>query len=191
MIEFTKDESEKFILEIDSTSLINQIIIPNGWKCINSNISKNINTYSTNFGYPRKHNDNFNAISINYDLARNSFVLFIKMFIALFISFLIACSSIFISSDSFEPRFALIVGGLFGTISNKYVTNNILPETSSLNLSDKLHLITFSYILILTIITIIENRYKLQDNIKYERYAFFGIIISYIVIILNVVVSLP
>lgn len=181
LIEFTDDDSDSTIFEIDNSSILDKVSIPNGWKLsIKPYIKKYVTSYPTSFGDPRLNSYNVNTVSLTYVLSRDSFALFLKMFVVLFISFMIACSSIFISNDSFEPRFGLIVGGLFGTISNKYITDSFLPESTSLNLSDKLHLLTITYLLIMTIVTIIENRFKLEDNPKYEKYMFFGILISYI-----------
>lgn len=184
LVEFTDDDSDSTIFQIDNSSILDKVSIPNGWKLnVEPYINKYVTSYPTSFGDPRLSSYKVNTVSITYVLSRDSFALFIKMFVALFISFLIACSSIFISNDSFDPRFGLIVGGLFGTISNKYITDSFLPESTSLNLSDKLHLLTITYLLIMTIVTIAENRFKLENNAKYEKYMFFGILISYITLI--------
>lgn len=184
LVEFTDDDSDSTIFQIDNSSILDKVSIPNGWKLnVKPYINKYVTSYPTSFGDPRLNSYKVNTVSLTYVLSRDSFALFIKMFVALFISFLIACSSIFISNDSFEPRFGLIVGGLFGTISNKYITDSFLPESTSLNLSDKLHLLTITYLLIMTIVTIAENRFKLENNAKYEKYMFFGILISYITLV--------
>lgn len=184
LVEFTDDDSDSTIFQIDNSSILDKVSIPNGWKLnVEPYINKYVTSYPTSFGDPRLSSYKVNTVSITYVLSRDSFALFIKMFVALFISFLIACSSIFISNDSFDPRFGLIVGGLFGTISNKYITDSFLPESTSLNLSDKLHLLTITYLLIMTIVTIAENRFKLENNAKYEKYMFFGILISYITLV--------
>lgn len=183
-IEFTNEDSDSITFQVDNTSILDKIKIPNGWKfAAEPKIKTYITNYPTSFGDPRLDSYKVNTVGLTYVLARDSLALFLKMFVALFISFLIACSSIFISNDSFEPRFGLIVGGLFGTISNKYITDSFLPESTSLNLSDKLHLLTITYLLIMTIVTIIENRFKLDNNVKYEKYMFFGILFSYIIFI--------
>jgi hypothetical protein len=188
-IEFTDDDSDSTLFEIDQTSVLDKLIIPNGWKIQRKpEISYSVNAYSTSFGDPRLSSYKVNTVNIQYELSRESFAIFIKIFVALFISFLIACSSVYISNEKFEPKLTLIVGGLFGTISNKYITDNFLPESTSLNLSDNLHLLTILYLLLITITTIIENRYKIKDNIKYENYIFFGLLISYISITLMLII---
>ena len=189
LIEFTDDDSDSTIFEIDNSSILDKVSIPNGWKLsAKPYIKKFITSYPTSFGDPRLDSYKVNTVSLTYILSRDSLALFLKMFVALFVSFLIACSSIFISNDSFEPRFGLIVGGLFGTISNKYITDSFLPESTSLNLSDKLHLLTIIYLLIMTIVTIVENRFKLENNAKYEKYMFFGILISYVILVITLII---
>ncbi|HAN38661.1 MAG TPA: hypothetical protein DCQ29_07130 [Chitinophagaceae bacterium] len=189
-IEFTDDDSDSTVFEIDNTSILNRVKIPNDWKLSSNPAIQNfITVYPTSFGDPRLRDYKVNTVGITFKLAREPLGLFFKIFIAMFISFLIACCSIFISNDSFEPKFALIVGGLFGTISNKYITDNILPESTSLNLSDQLHVVTVLFLLFLTIVTIYENRSKLADNKIYERWIFYSTLFLYSVVTLILVVT--
>lgn len=184
-VEFTYDDSDSLYIKHDKKSILDEFKLPNDWKLKNEpSINIFTEVYNTAFGDPRIDKFKINTAHLSFHLSRNRFGLFLKLFVALFISFLIASSSIFISNKNFESRFSLIVGGLFGTISNKYITDNYLPESTSLGLSDKLHLLTIFFILILTVATIIENRFKLEDNVSYERITFSSIIIGYILFVI-------
>jgi hypothetical protein len=178
-IEFTYEDYKNLFINIDSTTILTKAKIPSEWKSNNPKIFKHISFYATSFGDPLSREYNIQTVDIVYDLFRDSRKLFIKLFVAMFISFLIACSSIFISNSNFEPRFSLIVGGLFGTIGNKYVTESYLPESSSFNLSDKLHFVTIFFLLILTILTIVENRMELANNKKFEKASFLLTLLTY------------
>jgi hypothetical protein len=185
-IEFTYDDYKKLFLEIDTSSSLRDVKITNDWVIKKSAIKKAITNYNTSFGDPLTNSFNLQTINLTFDIERESFTLYFKMFLALFVSFLIACSSIFVSNETFEPRFSLIIGGLFGAISNKYVTESILPESNRFTLSDKLHLTTIIFLFILTIITIVENRLNLGNNSKFEKYSFFGVLLTYILLIIYI-----
>ena len=65
-------------------------------------------------------------------------------------------------------------------ITNKYITDSLLPINNTWNLSDKIHILTIVYLLLLSIYSIYEQRKKLKDNLKQDVFVFLLIIISYI-----------
>jgi hypothetical protein len=74
----------------------------------------------------------------------------------------------------------MIIGGLFGSITNKYITDSLLPINNTWNLSDKIHTLTIVYLLLLSIYSIYEQRKKLKDNFNQDVFVFLLIMISYI-----------
>jgi hypothetical protein len=152
---------------VDPTSVLNKVNIPNDWKIARPTITNTTTTYPTSFGDPREASYTATTVVIGYNLERRSIAIFFKLFIALFISLLIAISSLLIKKENSEARYGLIVGGLFGSISNKYVTDNLLPETAILNLSDKIHFLTILYLFLIIILSIIENRFALRRKPLY------------------------
>ena len=67
----------------------------------------------------------------------------------------------------------MIVGSLFTTVGNKYVTDDILPIQNSLNLSDKLHLLTILMITLIAAYAIFEQRLKIKDSLKTDLMVLF------------------
>jgi hypothetical protein len=116
-----------------------------GWDITNFKVSTIVNDYETGFGDPdpKRSLQNFSAFLIELDIERNAWGLFLKIFIGMYIAFLISIISFTIQVQELEPRFGLPVGGLFATVGNKYIIDSILPETSSFTLVDTLHTITF------------------------------------------------
>ena len=179
-LEFTYNAPKNLKINLSNKSLITPNTIPNDWKIISSNFTLKPVHYNTNFGDESVESFDFNVLSINYTFGRESVTLFIKLFTALFISFLIACTSIFLPNAQKDSKISMIIGGLFGSITNKYITDSLLPINNSWNLSDKIHILTIFYLLFLSVYSIYEQRNNLKDNIKQDVFVFLLIIISYI-----------
>lgn len=137
-----------------------------GWKITRFNVSSKLNDYETGFGDPRAHRDyqNFSAFVIEMDIERNAWGLFLKIFIGMYIAFLISVISFTIQVQELEPRFGLPVGGLFATVGNKYIIDSILPETSAFTLVDTLHTLTFLGIFGTLVVSAIALQYYDNGN---------------------------
>lgn len=178
-LEFTYNDPIILKLNLSKKSSIIPKFIPNDWRINSYSYSIKPIHYNTNFGDISVSNLNFNVLYINYSFLRESFTLFLKIFIALFICFLIACSSLFLPNNKTESKFSIIVGGLFGAITNKYITDSFLPINNIWDLSDKIHTLTIVYLLLISLYTIYEQRNKIKDDIKKDLIFFSIIVISY------------
>lgn len=116
-----------------------------GWEIVNFQVSEKTNDYETGFGDPSPNRSlqNFSSFLIEMDIQRDAWGLFMKIFIGMYIAFLISIISFTLQPSELEPRFGLPVGGLFATVGNKYIIDSILPESSSFTLVDSLHTLTF------------------------------------------------
>lgn len=116
-----------------------------GWDITNFSVKTITNDYETGFGDPRPERalQHFSAFLIEMDIERNAWGLFLKIFIGMYIAFLISIISFTVDVSELDPRFGLPVGGLFATVGNKYIIDSILPETSAFTLVDTLHTLTF------------------------------------------------
>jgi hypothetical protein len=146
-----------------------------GWNIKNFNVSAITNDYETGFGdsRPERSVQNFSAFLIEMDIERNAWGLFMKIFIGMYIAFLISIISFTIRVSELEPRFGLPVGGLFATVGNKYIIDSILPETSSFTLVDSLHTLTFLSIFATLVVSAVALRQydngNLEAAIRYNR----------------------
>lgn len=116
-----------------------------GWTVTDFRVTNSNNDYETGFGDNREGRNlqYFSSFNIEIDLERKAFGLFMKIFIGMYISFLISIISFTPKPSELEPRFGLPVGGLFATVGNKYIIDSLLPESSSFTLVDTLHTLTF------------------------------------------------
>ncbi|MBL7865037.1 MAG: hypothetical protein JNK10_09190 [Cyclobacteriaceae bacterium] len=116
-----------------------------GWTIRNFTVGVRDNHYDTGFGDPRegRHQQTFSQFTIDMDIERNAWGLFMKIFLGMYIAFLIAIISFTPHPSEMEPRFGLPVGGLFAAVGNKYIIDSLLPESSQFSLVDTLHALTF------------------------------------------------
>ena len=130
------------------------------WRIDSIDVSTGTKIYETGFGdssvkIPRTVYSNYRVKLL---ITRNAMGLFWKMFIGMYLSFLIAYMCFFIHTDSTDSRFGLSVGALFAVVGNKYIIDSALPESTTFTLVDTLHGITLLFILIV----MIANSYVLK-----------------------------
>ncbi len=114
-----------------------------GWTIRGFRVSETKNSYPTGFGSGDNDPQDFSSFNVTLDLDRNAWGLFMKIFLGMYIAFLIATISFTPHPSEMEPRFGLPVGGLFAAVGNKYIIDSILPESSAFTLVDTLHALTF------------------------------------------------
>jgi hypothetical protein len=145
-----------------------------GWSIDSCVVTTGRKIYETGFGdtslaKPHTEYSNFRTKLV---LTRDATGLFWKMFLGMYIAFLIAFACFFIHPDGMDSRFGLSVGALFAVIGNKYIIDSALPESSSFTLVDLLHGITLFFIL--AIIAVNAYTFKLikvkNEPVKANRF---------------------
>lgn len=114
-----------------------------GWNVTNFSVSESANDYVTGFGDDSSKNQNFSSFDLFIELERSAWGMFFKIFLGMYIAFMIATISFTPHPSEMEPRFGLPVGGLFAAVGNKYIIDSLLPESSAFTLVDTLHALTF------------------------------------------------
>jgi hypothetical protein len=131
-----------------------------GWSISHFATKTGVRSYPTNFGDAtlKEAKSEYATYIISLDLKRNAWGLFMKLFVGMYIAFLIAFLSFNIDFEEVDPRFGLPVGGLFGSIGNKYIIDSVLPESSLFTLVDSLHALTFISIFVILAISVYSLR---------------------------------
>jgi hypothetical protein len=128
----------------------------NGWKIDSFNISVDKKLYETNFGDASldEPKSEYSAFKVAIVIERNGpWGLFLKIFLGMYVSFLISYVCFYIHADSIDARFGLSVGSLFAVIGNKYIIDSSLPDTASISLVDTLHGLTLLFIFFVIVCT--------------------------------------
>jgi hypothetical protein len=124
-----------------------------GWTIDSCITSTGIRQYETAFGDPSfaKPHTEYSAYRARLNISRDAKGLFWKIFLGMYIAFLIAFICFFIHYDGMDSRFGLSVGSLFAVVGNKYIIDSSLPESTSFTLVDTLHGLTlFSIFIVIT-----------------------------------------
>lgn len=119
-----------------------------GWTIDSCNLTTGIKAYETGFGdetLPKPHTE-YSSFRVRLVITRDASGLFWKMFLGMYIAFLIAYTCFYIHADGIDSRFGLSVGSLFAVIGNKYIIDSSLPESTSFTLVDTLHGVTLFFI---------------------------------------------
>lgn len=136
-------------VRIDKTGKFNNNRVINGWLIDTFEMSSKGRVYKTAFGDDSMNADpqvTYSALRIKIGITREASGLFWKMFLGMYIAFMIAFICFFIHSDGMDSRFGLSVGSIFAVIGNKYIIDSSLPESTSFTLVDTLHGLTLTAI---------------------------------------------
>ena len=137
-----------------------------GWTITNYEVTSGDNDYETGFGDPESDFQVFSALKIGIHIEREAWGLFAKIFIGMYIAFLIAIISFTPRPSELEPRFGLPVGGLFAAVGNKYIIDSLLPESSDFTLVDTLHALTYLAIFACLLVSAIALKYNDENKIE-------------------------
>ncbi len=124
-----------------------------GWNIDSLTITAAPRIYETTFGDPNQKvpKVEYSAYKMKLKIDRDAMGLFWKMFLGMYIAFLIAYLCLYIHPESTDSRFGLSVGSLFAVVGNKYIVDSSLPESTTFTLVDSLHGITLAFILVIMI----------------------------------------
>ncbi|MES2110069.1 MAG: hypothetical protein V4577_15025 [Bacteroidota bacterium] len=146
-----------------------------GWDIDSLDVVTGIKKYETAFGddsQPKPHTE-YSNFRVRIQIDRDAIGLFWKMFLGMYVAFLIAYMCFYIHADSIDSRFGLSVGALFAVIGNKYLVDSSLPESTTFTLVDTLHGVTLIFILTVIACTAWSLKLVKQDEIaKSKRFDF-------------------
>jgi hypothetical protein len=139
-----------------------------GWNIDSLIISTGIKQYETGFGDESldKPHTEYSSYKVKISIHRDAIDLFWKMFLGMYVAFLIAYMCFYIHADNIDSRFGLSVGSLFAAIGNKYIIDSSLPESTSLTLVDILHGITLLFIFLVVTASAYSLSLVKKDQLK-------------------------
>ncbi len=161
-----------------------------GWNIDSCTISTGIMAYETAFGdatLARPHSE-YSAFKVRIKIMRDASGLFWKMFLGMYIAFLIAYVCFYIHADGIDSRFGLSVGSLFAVIGNKYIIDSSLPESTTFTLVDTLHGLTLFFIF--AVITATAYSLKLVKENKATKANRFDMIAAQVLLLIYVILNI-
>ncbi len=161
-----------------------------GWVIDSCNISTGTKAYETAFGIEGvdKPHTEYSSFRVRLGIKRDAGGLFWKMFLGMYIAFLIAYICFYIHTDGIDSRFGLSVGSLFAVIGNKYIIDSSLPESTSFTLVDTLHGLTLFFIF--SVIAATAYSLKLVKKDQQAKAHRFDMIIAQVYLIIYVALNI-
>lgn len=159
------------------------------WHIDSCIVSTAIKKYETAFGDESivpAHTE-YSTFRTRVVLTRNASGIFWKIFLGMYIAFLIAFICFFIHADGIDSRFALSVGSLFAVIGNKYIVDSSLPESTTFTLVDALHALTLFFIF--TIISATTYTLMLTKRGQEQRAKKFDMLMAKVVFALYTILN--
>ncbi len=186
-IENSQYDVKSLVFEADTVgNHFDPRFVLNAWTIDSVIITTGVKIYETGFGDESlaKPRSEYGVYRMRLGISRNASGLFWKMFLGMYIAFLIAYICFYIHSDGMDSRFGLSVGSLFAVIGNKYIIDSALPESTSFTLVDTLHGLTlffiFSVIAATTYSLVLVKRNKPNQARKFDMIAAQALLILYV-----------
>jgi hypothetical protein len=159
-IEDNENEDNLLVYVPDKTnsSASPTIEVP-GWRVAGTSVSVTSHKYATNYGdtsVPTGNASSYSRFVSAVDIKRPGHVgRFFKVFFTLFIATIISWLAFWVKPKETGPRISLCVGSVFAAAAATFAINNMLPDTNSTTMSDRLIVVSLSCIFIATLQTIV------------------------------------
>lgn len=159
-----------------------------GWNIITDSfkITSGLKNYETAFGEPTaaEPKSTFGVLKMQILIERDAWGMFLKLFVGMYISFLLSFLCFFVHNDNIESRFSLSVASLFAVVGNKYIIDSTLPESTSYTLVDSLHVITLMFVFAVVACSVyslklIKNEQK-EKALRFDKIAGILLLLGYI-----------
>lgn len=178
-----------YVVDEEDSKYYDQISLKN-WEIMDFGIRSSEVTYPTTYGDPTlSGKSTYSRATIFFKLKRNSQGLFFTLFTGIYVAFFISVLVFFIDPIHVDPRFGLSVGGLFAAVGNKYIVDGILPQSTSFTLVDKIHVMTYVFLLLCIVLSVISLRLwkdgKIKKSKQLDRLSFF--ILTSLYVLLNLI----
>jgi len=147
-----------YVADVANTKLDTALKIPN-WVITNFQLRTSAKKYDTTYGDPSLSGESaYPHAELTLTIKRRSWGLFFSLFTGLYVAFFISTLVFFIDPIDLDPRFGLSVGALFASVGNKYIVDAFLPQSTAFTLVDKLHILTYIFLLLCIVLSVISLR---------------------------------
>jgi hypothetical protein len=186
-IEDTEKEAEfvEYAPDVKNSGVSSETEVP-GWYIVRATAAVKPHRYATNYGNEDLGGEGstYSQFVLSVPIERHGGGYFLKLFFGLFVAVAIALIGFFVKPTDLDPRFGLPVGAIFAAVGSLYVTSQLQPDTDTISLSDRLHILAFVTILL----ALIESTWSLRvwtsgdeaRSARIDRAAFWGLFLFYV-----------
>jgi|GEM_PF-86171 len=179
-------DSLVYVADIKNTLLSGDLTLRN-WEIVGYEMIADSKHYRSTFGDPElEEGSTYAHATLNIFIKRNGSGLFFSLFTGMYVAFFISCLVFFIAPNHVDPRFGLSVGGLFAAVGNKYIVDSVLPQSTTFTLVDKLHIVTYFFLLLCIVLSVVSLRMwdtgKQKRSKRFDRLAWKIILSVYVLV---------
>ena len=164
-------DASKLLYEVDATNTgFDPAMVVDGWHVSKVSIDTGKHTYNSSFGLNNAPSSTYATSKVSIFVERDGMGLFLKLFAAVYIAFLISLVSYFLDTSKdgiFNGRIGLLVGMVFAVVVNLQRVGATLGQTASFTLADKIHSLTL-FSLLCSLVAALLSRH-LQVTNRAER----------------------
>jgi len=165
----------EFIVDTENSSYEKSMHI-NGRDIISFGLHKTPKTYESTFGDPTlvwTTQSFYDNVTMMMEVQRqNPWITFFKIFVAPYLAFIICYFGHFIAEKKLDARVGIATWALFATISNKYIVDSFVPQSTSFTLIDQIHTIVLAFIFFSLIMSIFAGK-SIEEHGQVDRYDHF------------------
>lgn len=187
------DTSSLIYLPDSAQSRIDSRVALDGWKISRLRFVREDARYNTNYGDPElSTSSTYPAVVAYIELSRDGVGLFFKLFTGVYVAFSMCMMVFFFDESETSSRFSLLVGAMFAAVGNKYIVDSFLPLSVGFTLVDRVHVITFIYILLSAGMSVVVMHYHKKKSgpkehrdlvaHRIDRVAFWVLLLSYMAV---------
>lgn len=155
--------SVRFTPDLADSRIHSEIKIP-GWDIIGMTLKKSVITYDTNFGDADAPKGLYDRLTMDIELKRQGFRVYISYFVGFFMAGVLAHILYLMTSIPYPARATIFVGGIFSFVGNKYVIDQRLPLTSDFTLADGIQAATFMVLFVAILVSILLELLKFPEQ---------------------------
>lgn len=172
-------------------SRIDSRVVLDGWNISGLRFVREDARYNTNYGDPElAESSTYPSLVVYVDLVRDGLGLFFKLFTGVYVAFSLCMMVFFFDEHEIGSRFSVLVGAMFAAVANKYIVDSFLPMSVGFTLVDRIHVVTFVYILLSGCVSVFVMHYQKKTGAeekhgdyvagKVDRYAFWILLTTYL-----------
>jgi len=138
-----------------------------GWTAANFDSSVQSRVYQTNYGdtsLPTNAHSEYSRYLISWDLDREGPGAAVKLLSTVILATGVAFVSFMVKPSDLDARFGMGVGALFAVAASAFVVSASVPDSASLTVADRLHMVALGFIFLTLLLSALCLRLEVRGN---------------------------
>ena len=155
-----------FVADKANSRLGNEIALA-GWTASNFASDVQRRLYRTNYGdisLPTDAQSEYSRYVIAWDLDREGWGAAVKLLSTVLLATAVAFVSFMVKPSDLDARFGMGVGGLFAVAASAFIVSSSVPDSASLTVADRMHMVALGCIFLTLLISAFALRLEVRGR---------------------------